>query len=69
MISIFLTLNGIRIACSSSGLKLYLTIDIHVQVPVLSKTLAKKCIEEFNQDEFEFQPDSEMMFFWLRLLH
>lgn len=34
-----------------------------MQVPVLSKTLAKKCIEEFNQDEFELQPDSEMIFF------
>lgn len=51
----FLTLDGIRIACGLSGLKLYLTTDIHI--PVLSKTPARKCIEGFNQHEVELQPD------------
>lgn len=58
VISMFLTLNGIRIACGLSGLELYLTIDIHI--PVLTKTPTQKCIEVFNYHEFELQPDSEI---------
>lgn len=67
MISVFLTLNGIRVARGISGLELCLTTDVHI--PVLNKTPAQKCIEVFNQHEFELQPDSEIMGFWLRLLH
>lgn len=63
--SIFLTLNGIRIACGLSGLELYLTIDTHI--PVLTKTPAQKCTEVFNQHEFELQSDSEIMGFSLRV--
>lgn len=67
MMSVFLTSDGVSIACGLSGLEFYLIIDLHI--PVLAKTPAQKRIEVFNQHKFELQPDSEIMGFSLQLLH